>query len=51
MMYDVCSIICMYVNVHRCQEDDGRAQVVMVERPSSFELRNKERTTDRNGSN
>ena len=25
-----------YVNVHRCQEDDGRVQVLMVERPSSL---------------
>jgi hypothetical protein len=38
-----------YVNVHRCQEDDGRVQVLMVERPSSLKLRNKQRI-HRNGS-
>ena len=31
-----------YVNVHRCQEVDGRVQVLMVERPSSLKLRNKQ---------
>ena len=38
-----------YVNVHRCQEDDGRVQVLMVERPSFLKLRNKQQI-HRNGS-
>ena len=36
-------VVTTYVNVHRCQEDDGRVQVLMVERPSLLELRNKQR--------
>ena len=35
-------VVTTYVNVHRCQEDDGRVQVLMVERPSSLKLRNKQ---------
>ena len=35
--------------MHRCQEDDGRVQVLMVERPSSLKLWNKQRI-HRNGS-
>jgi hypothetical protein len=35
--------------VHRCQEDDGRVQVLMVERPSFLKLRNKQQI-HRNGS-
>ena len=42
-------VVTTYVNVHRCQEDDGRVQVLMVERPSSLKLRNKQRI-HRNGS-
>jgi hypothetical protein len=36
-------VVTTYVNVHRCQEDDGRVQVLMVERSSSLKLRNKQR--------
>ena len=36
-------VVTAYVNVHRCQEDDGRIQVMMVERPSSLKLENKQR--------
>ena len=35
-------VVTTYVNVHRCQEVDGRVQVLMVERPSSLKLRNKQ---------
>jgi hypothetical protein len=36
-------VVTTYVNMHRCQEDDGRVQVLMVERSSSLKLRNKQR--------
>ena len=42
-------VVTTYVNVHRCQEDDGRVQVLMVERPSFLKLRNKQQI-HRNGS-
>ena len=29
-------VVTTYVNVHRCQEDDGRVQVLMVERLGSW---------------
>ena len=35
-------VVTTYVNVHRCQEDNGRVQVLMVERPSFLKLRNKQ---------
>ena len=42
-------VVTTYVNVHRCQEVDGRVQVSIVERPSSLKLRNKQQI-HRNGS-
>ena len=36
-------VVTTYVNVHRCQEDDGRVQLLMVERPPSLKLGNKQR--------
>ena len=42
-------VVTTYVNVHRCPEDDGRVQVLIVERPSSLKLWNKQRI-HRNGS-
>ena len=42
-------VVTTYVNVHRCQEVDGRVQMLMVERPSSLKLRNKQQI-HRNGS-
>ena len=42
-------VVTTYVNVPRCQEDDGRVQVLMVVRPSFLKLRNKQQI-HRNGS-
>ena len=32
-------LVTTYVNGHRCQEDDGRVQLLMVERTIVFEIR------------
>ena len=37
-------LVTTYVNGHRCQEDDGRVQLLMVERTIVFEIR--EQTTN-----